>query len=388
MKRLTYLAYLLFFILGFTTTLFGVTLIDIGSTLKVEAYVIGYILALLPIGSTLAMPLSGWLLARSSLKSLLLSALFLMFFSLMLMITYPLAGLFAVFMTLLGISNGMLIAIANYMIVHLYNNQERPARLNLLNFCYSFGAVTAPLISGSLAQFFSWQIFFTFALFLILMAACWALTAKFAIVRDSLIQHPPAVHEPWGKAVYLIGAALFFYVLSEYIVVNWSAAYFRQSLGQSPEEASFILFFFFILMAIGRFCSGFIVRILQVEKYLLACSTTAVIAFTLLLSTRSYLIMTLAAAIMGFSYAGIYASLLSYGTQQISRPSSNLITFLITIASTGGITGLFLSGVVTQFSGVLPCLVISMAAMALVACSIAWVQKLTAVPVHPCKRPN
>jgi len=388
LERLTYLAYLMFFILGFTTTLFGVTLIDICTTYQVDPYIIGYILALLPIGSTAAMPMSGWLLDRKALKPVLMAALFIMFSSISIMIAYHQIALFAGCMLILGVSNGMIISIANYIIVHLYNNQERPARLNLLNFCYSFGAVTAPLMSGSFAHLFPWQFFFTFALLLLLVVAGFSLTTKFNVVRESLAQHPPAVEEAWAKSVYIIGTALFFYVLSEYIVVNWAAAYFRQNLSMTTESASLILFFFFILMAIGRFFSGIIVQYLKVERYLLLCSTLAVLSFIGLLTAHAYLTMLLTAAVMGFSYAGIYASLLSYGTQQLSRPSSKLITFLITTGSTGGITGLFLSGLVTQFSGVLPCLIISMTAMSLVTFAVLWVRSLSTASAYPdpCKK--
>ena len=388
LERLTYLAYLMFFTLGFTTTLFGVTLLDICTTYQVAPYMVGYILALLPIGSTTAMPLSGWLLERKALRLILLSALFIMFSSISVMIVYHQIALFAVSMLILGISNGMIISIANYIIVHLYNNQERPARLNMLNFCYSFGAVAAPLISSSFAHLFPWQFFFTFALVLLLLTAGFSLTAKFNTVRESLAQHPPAVEEAWTKSVYIIGAALFFYVLSEYIVVNWAAAYFRQNLSMTTESASLILFFFFILMAIGRFFSGIIVQYLKVELYLLLCSMLAVLSFIGLLMSHAYFAMLLASAVMGFSYSGIYASLLSYGTQQLRRPSSKLITFLITTGSTGGISGLFMSGLVTQFSGVLPCLIISMIAMSLVTFAVTWVRSLgssTRCP-DPCKK--
>ncbi|MEG6586107.1 MFS transporter [Dendrosporobacter sp. 1207_IL3150] len=366
MRKLTYLAYLVFISLGLTTTLFGIVLLDISRTFAVEPFVIGYILALLPIGSTSMMPLSGKLLETMPLKALILAALLIMSTSLITMISSSKLLLFAASMLMLGLSNGMLISIANYLIVHLYDNNARPSYLNMLNFFYSFGAVAAPFISGILIKYFTWQLFFCVSLFLLLITGTITLNSDFKHIRRDCPLRNAANTDKWGKPIYYIGSALFCYVLSEFILVNWTAVYFRQNLSLSSKEASTILFFFFVLMAIGRFFSGYIIKFIKIDRYILICSVSAIISFIILLIVPGLTYKVIASSLMGFGYSGIYASLLSYGTQQLPYPSPKLVTYYITSGSAGAIAGLIVSGLFEQFIGTLACLILSIIAMLLV----------------------
>lgn len=348
----------------------SVVLIEIAASFQVDTYVIGYCLALVSLGSILAIPLTGHLLEKISQKRMTLAALLLVTAGAGSLATSSSWPLFAAANFLFGCSNGMLLSIANHIIVHLYEAQARSVRLNLLNFAYSAGAVSAPFLGSFLVQRqWPWQGIYLLALLLPLAALFFTYNAPFyRLYRlKKSTSFPAAAPETyWNLRVYLAGIALFFYVVSETAFINWSVVYFRQHNGFNLADASRLLGVFLASMAAGRFLSGFIVRYIRLDWFILASSALSVAFFTGILIRNDYTLLLPLTALTGFCYSGLYASILSYGTLQLSRPSSQALTFFVVMTSLGGMVGQFLAGFIKQTLDVTFCLFFSLLMMAVV----------------------
>ena len=165
--------------------------------------------------------------------------------------------------------------------------------------------------------------------------------------------------EKWGKNVYIDGVAIFLYVMSEMTITYWIVIYLREKADFSVVAASQLLSVIWFFMMIGRFLSGKAVDYIKTEKYIVLLGITAAIGVLILIVANFNVILWIAAAIVGIGYSGMYATILTYGTQQIKEHSNKLMTFYITCGSAGGIAATPLSSIVKKNLGITAAICIS-----------------------------
>ena len=160
----------------------------------------------------------------------------------------------------------------------------------------------------------------------------------------------PEASECWPLSVYVSAIALFTYVLSEVIVSFWLVSYLRQTLNMELVLAGVFLSIFWGTIAIGRLCSGLLASRFAAFHMILAGAALALCAYVFLLASHRPAVIAILVILMGLGYSGLYASILTYGTQQ-ATPSPGLTTFFVSIGCAGGVLSYALSSLLNQLFG-------------------------------------
>ena len=352
-------------------------------TFAVDTYMIGYIFSLFSIGYCAAILINGYLLGRVSIGKELLVAVVIVMAAVLGGTSAPNLTLFAICIFLYGIGSGILYSACYYIIISLYTGPARTAQLNFINFFYGVGAIIAPATAGILLQNgVRWETIYQATLLILLLFAGVLLTKHTAITArlaqmtgyatDSTI---PQGKERWPRKVFFIGLSLFFYVLSELIFCFWIVVYLVDNLGVEVSFAGFSVSVFWIFIAAGRLLCGFLAnRFLTgrqaIIRFILISSSSACLCTAWLLQITEPLLLFVLIAGMGLGYAGLYASILAYGTMQLSWSSPKLLSFFLTVSSAGSIAALLLSSFLKQSFGVKTALLFSAIFMALVFITI------------------
>lgn len=361
-----FIIYLLFMYIGITFNLAGVMSIAIGTTYAVDTAVVGYIFSLFTIGYCLAILVNGFLLARVSFKVLLYTAFLITFGGIAAAALSAGIETFALSIFAAGVGLGVLCSSGNFYIVRSCYGKERTAKLNILNFFYSFGAIVSPVAAGQLLKGgLSWQHIYLLSLLCLVPIVLLSVIARFGKTLGET-ETGTDIAEPWKTSVYFIGAALFCYVVSEMILAYWIVVYLVESLAMPVVSASISLSLFWGFMAIGRLVSGIVAKRVPVVYLIIICSLASFLVFAWMLTVKDpYRVIELVAA-LGFTYSGLYASILSYGTMQVRHTSSTLMTFFVTVGSIGGILSFLMSSYLKQHYSIESSLMLSMAAVGLV----------------------
>ena len=365
------IAYLVFIFQGLTAPLGSVMIMEIGEKYSVDISSISYIYALGIVGGGIAAVFSGFLLESLGKRKLIFMGIIIAFAAGAAITVSHYLMILAVGMFLFGVSSWFLVAVGNYVIISYYQGEQRSSQLNLLNFFFSIGALAAPLMAGfMLARNIPWELVFLapFALLVILSILAYSpafVTTEFpsSIPRKKCQQNTA---EKWNMDIYLIGAGLGFYCMLELSYTSWIIVHLRENLAVDIVAASLVLTAFYICQAIGRLISGFIVKYVALNIYIIACACIGLITTLFMIFSKNYMIVLYLTILMGLGIASLYPSILSYGTLQVKNPSSHLTTFFLSSGVIGSIVVMLLTSFLKQHFGVLACIASGVFAAAMV----------------------
>ncbi len=369
--RLTALAYHIMLTIGVTFSLAGVVTKDIAGAFGVDTAVIGFRFTLFSIGYSLAVFGNGFILDRVNAGKEMLAAACLAIFAVVGAVCLPGLKAFSFFIFVYGVGMGTLLSVSYHLIMNLYDETARAARVSLLNFYFSLGSIIAPAMAGlALGRGFGWQPIYLASLVL-LVAVVVAGLFRFD-VRPRKVADPTVSGDAWNAKVYIMGLTLLCYVMSEMILTYWIVLYMLDVLQLPVELASGSLSVFWVFMAAGRFLSGLFITKFRLRVFIVACSGTAFVGFVALLLANSPYIAMVLIAVVGLGYSGLYATILSYGTLQVPRPSSRLTTFFLTISGSSGMLSFVISSYIKAGFGVTVVLAVSAGLMAAVTVLTAF----------------
>ncbi|MBM7866934.1 MFS transporter [Heliobacterium gestii] len=381
-KRITALAFMIFLFNGVICMLPGVVVIAVAKSFHVETHVIGYIYTLFVLGNAAAVQLNGKLLDKVDIRWELIGASVVTLFSVAMMTVTESLVLFAVMMLFFGLANGLYISAASYFIVSLYEDKNRSAKMSLLHFFFSAGAIVSPLSAGLLLERgVSWQTIYLYALSLLilLLIIIWITPVQ---VRQQEGQKAAPSKERWEWTIYAVAMSLFCYLIAEGSFLFWAPTYFVEYLHTDAAKAGSLLSLFWLFMAVGRGLSGIVLKKIAVETYILACSFFAFTASMVVLYSANFFLLIIAISGMGLGFSGLYAAILSYGTQQRPYPSARLMSMIMTAGYIGGMTASPFSSFLKQQLDLKASLTIAESFMALVFALIG----VTALSIHRRKR--
>jgi TsgA-like MFS transporter len=358
--------YFIFLVIGISFNLAGVLSIDISRKFHVDTAVVGYIFSLFTLGYSLAILVNGRFLDRINMKVLMFGAVGLTCIGIAAATMTDVMLLFGAAILVAGVGMGVLSSSGNYFIVCSYKGRERTAKLNILNFFFSFGAIISPFAAGRLlAAQFSWE-----QVYLLSLAPLAVLGIALIVVRFSFGRRQQEGgklrQDAWHAGIYFIAAALFSYVVSEMILTYWIVIYLVEQLHLTLAPASLALSLFWISMAIGRLLTGIAANKIPVVNFLLCCSFFSFLMFGWMLYNDDPIRVIALIAALGLGYSGLYASILAYGTMQLNYASSKLMTLFVSVGSVGGICSFLLSSYLKQQFSVAGSLLLSGIAMGLV----------------------
>jgi fucose permease len=337
-RALTFAAYASFVPIGIATVLLGPMLPILSARWSLNYSQAGALINVQYVASTLAVALSGALVSRWGFRFAIKTGLVLMSAGVGLLLAGP-KGLGVFCIAAYGGGLGLAVPAANLLVAEV-NPGRRSATLNILNFCWSTGAVSCPFLVAAAAKNHEVPLFLAaVAGFALLMAI------GIAMMPSSIVEPSAGKNEtgkasagiPWRGGAFLILAALFFlYVGVENGFGFWLATY-SKSLGKmSATMALMTSSFFYAAMMLGRWVAPLLlrlsneIRLVQVGL-LVAC---AGMAGLVLANGLRGVVVSACLAGLGLSY--VYPITISLLSRVFGAESSRVGSLMFFISNIGG----------------------------------------------------
>lgn len=348
------LAFVAFISLGLPDGLLGVAWPSISSYFNVPLDALGVLLSTSTIGYLLSSASSGRLLARVNVGTLLALSCLATAASLLGYALSPIWIVVVLLGFLAGFGGGAIDAGLN-----TFGAVNFSARtLNWLHACYGIGTTIGPLIvTAVLIRELPWQISYAIVgVAQVLLAGCFVLTRR---RWDASSQAQAHAAEPVTRAASFhtlrmpatwLGIALFFFCTGiEWTTGQWTYALLTRSRGVALETAGVWVSIYWGSFTVSRIIFGLAVNRIGVHRLLHWCMIAIAIGAVLLWINLSNMLSFIGLALMGFSVAPLFPSLISITPERIGPAHiGNAIGFQVSAAVLGGAGLSALTGVLVE----------------------------------------
>ena len=234
---------------------------------------------------------------------------------------------------------GLAVPAANLLVAEV-NPGRRSATLNLLNFCWSAGAVSCPFLVAAAAKSHHIPLFLDAVAGFALLMAVGIAAMPASIVEPSASESAgtkPSAAIPWKHAsVLILGTLFFLYVGVENGFGGWVASYAKSLGNLSPTMSLMTPSFFYAAMMVGRWVSPLLLRLadeirLVQAGLLMACAGMA--GMVLSHGLRGVVVSACLAG-MGLSY--VYPITISLLSREFGSTSSRIGSLMFTLSNIGG----------------------------------------------------
>ncbi len=345
----TWTAYLLFIFLGYNSMVPGPLASSIAKTLQVDLSALSYATGALYFGRVISVQLAPRLLLPRPYKK---TFFFLWLFAvgaLLLSAFSPAYPIFVFGWLCVGMLVGSMIFYANYFIVASYDQQERTAKLNLLNFSFAIGAVGGPYLVGDLLERgFPWQVPYLVGV-LLLIPCLIGLKVDPELLKPKEELPKNQAEFEWSPSLKFLALAFICYTIGEAGFFFWIVPYMQIDVGFSAQWAAMALSIFWVFMGLGRFFSGQISRWIPTKYFLYSLFSTAIIGYigTVFLAKGNWSYFWV--AVTGLGCSGIYATMLSQATLMNDKPSPKLVSAFVNLGTLGAVSSMMLYGFLKNY---------------------------------------
>jgi fucose permease len=334
-KALTFAAYVSFVPVGIATVFLGPMLPILSARWSLNYSQAGALFTAQYLASTLAVALSGFLVSRWGFRFAIKAGLLLIGAGVGLLLTGPkMLGLFCI--AAYGVGLGLASPAANLLVAEV-NPGRRSAKLNLLNFCWSTGAVSCPILVAAAAKNHQ------FPLFLAAVAGFALLVAIGIAAMPSSIVEPAAARDtgrtgvgiPWKRgAVWILAALFFLYVGVENSFGGWVASY-AKSLDLPPALALMTPSFFHAALMLGRWLAPLLLRKIDEIRLAQAGIVVACAGMAGLVLSHELRGVVLSACVAGLGLSCVYPITISLLPREFGS-APRLGSLMFTMSNIGG----------------------------------------------------
>ena len=336
-RLLTLAAYASFVPIGIVTVLLGPMLPTLSARWSLNYSQAGALFTAQYLASTCAVGVSGWLVTRWGFRFAMKAGLALATVG----TAFILAGAEALGIACIaayGAGLGLAVPAANLLVAEV-NPRRRSAALNILNFCWSAGAVACPFLVALAAKIHH------IGLLLGLVAGFMFLVLVGIAAMPSSVVEPRPFVDPgvslfrieWKHPALLALAILFFlYVGTENAFGGWVAT-FSKSLGNmSPAMSLMTPSFFYASLMLGRWIAPVIlqsvdeVRLVQVGLLLASAGTTG------LMLSHGLTGVLISACGAGFGLSSVYPITIAMLSREFGSSASRVGSVMFTLSNVGG----------------------------------------------------
>ena len=345
----TWTAYLLFIFFGYNSIVPVPLASSIAKTLQVDLSALSYATGALYFGRVISVQLAPrLLLPRPYKKTFFLLWLFAVG-ALLMSAFSPAYPIFVFGWLCVGMLVGSMIFYANYFIVASYDQQERTAKLNLLNFSFAIGAVGGPYLVGDLLERgFPWQVPYLVGV-LLLIPCLIGLKVDPELLKPKQELPKNQAEFEWSPSLKFLALAFICYTIGEAGFFFWIVPYMQIDVGFSAQWAAMALSIFWVFMGLGRFFSGQISRWIPTKYFLYSLFCIAIIGYigTVFLSKGNWSYFWV--AVTGLGCSGIYATMLSQATLMNDKPSPKLVSAFVNFGTLGAVSSMILYGFLKNY---------------------------------------
>jgi FHS family glucose/mannose:H+ symporter-like MFS transporter len=337
-KALTLAAYASFVPIGISTVLLGPMLPTLSARWSLDYSQAGALFTAQYVASTLAVALSGVLVSRWGFRFAIKAGLLLMSAGVGLLLAGPkMMGILCI--AAYGGGNGLAVPAANLLVAEV-NPERRSATLNLLNFCWSAGAVACPFLVAAFAKSHQVPVFLGavagFALLVTIgIAAMPSSIVEPSATQDAGRQSGTAI--PWRHGALLILGALFFlYVGTENSFGGWVASYAKSLGNLAPSMSLMTPSFFYAALMLGRWVAPLLLRMIDEIRLVQAGLVTACAGMAGLVLSHGLRGVVVSACLAGLGLACVYPITISLLSREFGSASSRIGSLMFTLSNIGG----------------------------------------------------
>lgn len=262
------------------------------------------------------------------------------------------AALLPVACALIGVGRGGNTNFSNTMMSTL-PGKKSAIGYNLLHGAFAMGAVLSPLalIACTKGNSEGWKTMTMGIIVLCLVQV--AVYAKMALPQENITKSIKKVDRGFlkNRNFWLGAAILFFYISTEYAIVNWLVTYFKDTGILSAEVSQLMSSLLWVVIFIGRMIGAALVGKVSRKIILVVDGIGLTIFFLLVFFSRSELPIFIGIMGVGLFMATIYTTALALGTESIKGNDLGVSTMIFT-GSTGGIITPAVVGMVAEKAGI------------------------------------
>lgn len=336
-KALTFAANAAFFPIGIVTVLLGPLLPTLSARWSLNYSQAGALFTAQYLASTVAVALSGLLVARWGFRFAIQVGLLVMTAGVALLLAGPRVwGMICI--AGYGAGLGLAVPAANLVVAEV-NPERRSAALNLLNFSWSAGAVACPFLVAAAAKGHHMQLLLEGV-----AGFSFLVVIGIAIMPSSIVE-PVATRDAGGRRTAIdwrhgslpILAALFFlYVGTENAFGGWVASY-SKSLGTLSSSMALMTpsFFYFALM-FGRWLAPQLLRAIDEVRLVHAGVLLACAGMAGLVGSNSLPGVMVSASVAGLGLSSVYPITIALLSREFGPTASRVGSLMFTMANLGG----------------------------------------------------
>jgi MFS transporter, FHS family, glucose/mannose:H+ symporter len=382
-KPLTLAAYGSFVPIGVATVLLGPMLPTLSARWALNYSQAGALFTAQYSASTCAVAASGVLVARRGFRFAIKVGLILMASGVGVLTAGPKwVGIGC--LVIYGAGIGLAVPAANLLVAEV-NPARRSAALNLLNFCWSVGAVACPFLVAAVAkrQHISW-----------LLTAVTGLALLIALgiaVMPRWIIEPPAGKDDRGKraplewrikALPVLGVLFFIYVGTENAFGGWVATYSKNLGTLTATMALMSPSFFYGAIMVGRWLAPMVLRTVEDVRLVQSGLLIACAGMTGLVLAHSLAGVGASACLAGFGLSTVYPITISMLSREFGVSATRVGSLMFTLANLGGGILPWMVGISSSQFGTLK----AGLAVPLVGSALMWVLYLREWAVAPAEQ--
>ncbi|MFE7083365.1 MFS transporter [Priestia megaterium] len=345
MKQFAFTSYLLYFLGGLVITVVGSVLPQILTHYKLSYTMGGQLVLLGSIGFLLGVPISSFLLTRLSEKNLLAIATAMIAVAQLGILFLPPFKWIIFFNFLNGVGVASLEMVVATLMMELFSGR-RAVVMSYLEVSFGTGALLMPLVSSLFIKLDNWRYSFLFTgiLAIIMILACKILAFnKNNIAKEN---HKPldanssaspvlVQHKKWVLLV-LFSSMIFMYAGIESSLNNFLPSIFITYIDTIPSYASLSIGVFWVTMLIGRLATGWIIRKITYERYLLFSIVGTLISLVFFIIFNSIMTAYSLLLLLGLTMSGIYSITMVYANHTIEGENRLVTSFITGFSGLGG----------------------------------------------------
>lgn len=255
-------------------------------------------------------------------------------------------------LVIIGVGCGIGLSAGAVIISKSFDAEKRASAFLATDCAFSAsGAIFPALTSAVIAAGISWQYGFssvTIAAVVILLSTFFLTFPSVASVKGQKETNVVI----WTPRVFIFGAALCVYLITQNTFLAWGPTYLIETFGTPVSEAGAAVGNYWGPSVFGLITAAILVNKIPPRILLVAVTLIAVGILTLLNmvdSASTFLTITL---VLGFSTSCMYKIGISVGSEQVSNAPPKLVTFLLMCGTLGSTLGPVLSAQVVSVFGI------------------------------------
>ncbi|HEY0749093.1 MAG TPA: MFS transporter [Steroidobacteraceae bacterium] len=367
---------MLFFIAGIAAAAWASLVPFAKSRAGLDEGTLGLLLLCLGVGSILAMPAAGALVARYGCRKVLTAATVVICAALPMLAVASKLPLLAMALFVFGAGLGSADCAVNIQAVMVESTSKKPLMSGFHGF-YSVGGIVGAAMASALLTLGAAPLTSAMACVALMLAV---LCAAFrGLLPFGGASEGPPFAIPRGIVLFL-GLLCFVVFLVEGAMLDWSAVFLTEQRGMQSAQAGFGFACFSLAMTLGRLMGDAIVRKLGPRIIVAGGGTIAMLGIVLATLVPSWQISLAGYALVGIGCSNIVPVLFSAVGRQRRMPQSVAVPALTTLGYAGILAGPAGIGFIARHTSLVVAFLLVAALMAGVAISSRAFESTASAP--------